>query len=159
MQGGSRAVSRSRGSIHGARSKYVSIHVTLGVYSLTNLAYGRWDLPNHPPHFELLNDPSITHRYRRVFLRPETDFKTTQEFYDSTEIINAEDVSLRPEELQTGVEKGGRWVFYIVFEMPEAPKQGWAEDGRGRGRDLMLVHGKNLSVITPIIPLKSNISV
>jgi hypothetical protein len=89
-----------------------------------------------------LNDATITRRYRRVYLRPETDFKTAQEYYDSTEIIHAEDVSLKPEELKTGLAKGGRWVFYIVFEMLEAPKEGWAEDGRGRGRDLMLVHGK-----------------
>lgn len=114
---------------------------------LTLVAYGRWNLPNHPPHSELLNDPSITKRYRRVYLRPATDFKSTQEYYDSTEIIDAEDVLMRPEELEAGVRKGGRWVFYIVFEMPEAPEKGWAEDGRGRGRDLMLVHGKSAPII------------
>ena len=32
-------------------------------------------------------------------------------------------------------------MFYIVFEMEDAPEEGWAEDGRGRGRDLMMVHG------------------
>lgn len=102
-------------------------------------------MPSHPPHIELLQDPAITHRYRRVYLRPAQDFRTTQEYYDSTEILDAEDVSLRPEELEAGVKKGGRWVFYIVFEMGEPPKEGWAEDGRGRGRDLMLVHGKSSS--------------
>lgn len=117
--------------------------IALSSFCLTHLAYGRWNLPSHPPHSELLNDPTITKRYRRVYLRPETEFKTTQEYYDSTEIADAEDVLLRPEELEAGVRKGGRWVFYIVFEMPEAPEEGWAENGRGRGRDLMLVHGKS----------------
>lgn len=47
------------------------------------------------------------------------------------------------EEIDRGVKQGGRWVFYIVFEMEDAPEEGWAEDGRGRGRDLMMVHGKS----------------
>jgi acylglycerol lipase len=66
-----------------------------------------------------------------------------QEYYDSTEITHAEDVHLTAEELDQGVKQGGRWVFYIVFEMENAPEGGWAEDGRGRGRDLMMVHGES----------------
>ena len=66
-----------------------------------------------------------------------------QEYYDSTEITHAEDVQLTAEELEEGVKQGGRWVFYIVFEMQDAPEGGWAEDGRGKGRDLMMVHGES----------------
>jgi acylglycerol lipase len=66
-----------------------------------------------------------------------------QEYYDSTEITHAEDVQLTAEELEEGVKQGGRWVFYIVFEMEDAPEGGWAEDGRGKGRDLMMVHGES----------------
>jgi hypothetical protein len=73
-----------------------------------------------------------------------------QEYYDSTEITHAEDVNLSSSELESGVHRGGRWVFYIVFEMAKAPQEGWAEDGRGKGRDLMMVHGwwKPLTTLT-----------
>jgi acylglycerol lipase len=89
-----------------------------------------------------LDDPEISHRYRRVHLRPRSSFASSAEYYDSTEIAHAEDVHLAPNELQRGVEQGGRWVFYIVFEMLKPPTGGWQEDGKGRGRDLMMVHGE-----------------
>jgi len=66
-----------------------------------------------------------------------------QEYYDSTEITHAEDVLLTTEELDQGVKRGGRWVFYIVFEMEKAPEGGWEAHGRGIGRDLMMVHGES----------------
>lgn len=84
----------------------------------------------------------MTHRYRRVFLRPRKTFDTDQEYYDSTEIVDAEDVTLTEEELVSGNAKGGRWIVYIVFQMAQEPESGWAEGGRGQGRDLMLVHGE-----------------
>lgn len=104
-------------------------------------AYGRWDLPTYAPHLDLINDPAITRRYRRVYMRPEADFSSAQEYYDSTEILHAEDVSLAPHELEDGVKLGGRWLFYIVFEMSKPPRNGWEDGGRGKGRDLLMVHG------------------
>lgn len=104
-------------------------------------AYGRYLHAPHPPHLALLNNPSITHYYRRVFLRPYSAFPTYQEAYDSTEIIDAEDVDLTPEELASGSEKGGRWVCYSVWEMKEEPTAGWTYGGKGLGRDVVLVHG------------------
>jgi hypothetical protein len=102
-------------------------------------------LPHHPPHLDLLQDPSVRHRYRRVFLRPRDTFDSDQEYYDSTEILDADDVSLTKDELVSGVHKGGRWVVYLVFELNEEPSTGWTESGRGRGCDLMLVHGASFS--------------
>lgn len=105
-----------------------------------NGAYGRYLLPPHPPHQSVLEDPRIHHRYRRVFLRPYSQFKTLQEAYDTTEIIHADDVKLTKEEIVEGVKHGGRWVTYSVWEMDE-PEGGWEAGGRGKGVDLVMVHG------------------
>ncbi|KAK8869772.1 hypothetical protein IAR55_000340 [Kwoniella newhampshirensis] len=115
--------------------------VSLGLYTVEDPTYGRWLLPPHPPHLTLINDPDVTHHYRRVFLPPYSAFKSKQEAYDSTQIIHAEDVKLVKEELETGVRLGGRWVFYSTWEMEHEPKGGWEGGGRGRGRDLVLIHG------------------
>jgi acylglycerol lipase len=45
-----------------------------------------------------------------------------------------------PEELKEGTARSDRWVFYSVWEMSE-PAGGWEGGGRGRGRDLVMVHG------------------
>lgn len=44
-------------------------------------------------------------------------------------------------------------MFYMVFEMENAPEEGWAEDGRGRGRDLMMVHGMSTNEVSLIAGL------
>lgn len=119
--------------------------VQAGLYTVPDPTYGRWDLPAHPPHKTLLEDPEVSHRYRRVYLRPQSSFGSSAEYHDSTEIIHAEDVDLKPNELGQGVSRGGRWVFYIVFEMSNPPAEGWQEDGRGKGRDLVLIHGERFS--------------
>ncbi|WVQ78304.1 hypothetical protein IAT38_000389 [Cryptococcus sp. DSM 104549] len=115
--------------------------VKLGLYKVEDPTYGRYLLPPHPPHLSLINLPKTTHSYRRVFLPPYSSFSSLNEAYDSTQIIYADDVKLTEEELKTGVEKGGRWVCYSVWEMTEAPEGGWEGGGKGRGRDLVLVHG------------------
>lgn len=48
------------------------------------------------------------------------------------------------EELVSGVETGGRWVFYSVWEMKDEPAGGWEGGGKGRGRDLLLLHGEEV---------------
>jgi hypothetical protein len=65
-----------------------------------------------------------------------------QEAYDSTEIIYSEDVKLTEEEIEEGVKRGGRWITYSVWEMEEEPAGGWTHGGKGKGRDLVLIHGK-----------------
>ena len=90
--------------------------------------------------------------YRRVFLRPYSDFPTLQEAYDSTEIIYSEDVELTEEEIEEGVKRGGRWITYSVWEMEEEPAGGWTHGGKGRGRDLVLIHGE-YPILTMIYPL------
>lgn len=106
-------------------------------------AFGRYTLPPHPPHEKIIKDPSITHTYHRVFLPPDSAFLTLQESYDTTEILFSEEVSLVPEEIASGRRHGGRWVVYSVWEMSREPDGGWAEGGRGRGKDLVLVHGES----------------
>jgi acylglycerol lipase len=106
------------------------------------LAHGRWSTPIGSIHYpQLRDDPEVQHTFRRVFLRPYSDFSTWQEAYDSTAIIHSEQVEITPEELKSGVARGGRWVFYSTWEMKE-PLTGWEGGGRGRGRDLVMIHGE-----------------
>ncbi len=106
------------------------------------LAYGRYLLPPHPPHLSLIQDPAVSHTYRRIFLPPYEAFPTRQEAYDSTAVTHAEDVELTADELRSGLARGGRWVFYSIWEVTEEPKGGWEAGGRGRGRDMVLIHGR-----------------
>ncbi|OXG93101.1 lysophospholipase [Cryptococcus neoformans A2-102-5] len=115
--------------------------VRRNLYTVKDPTYGRYLLPHHPPHLELVNDPTVSHHYRRVFLRPFDSFRSYHEAYDTTQIIHAEDISLTPEELDSGVKRGGRWVAYSTWEMHEPPSGGWEGGGRGKGKDLVLVHG------------------
>lgn len=115
--------------------------VRTGLYRVQDPTFGRYTLPPHPPHEMLSNDPGITHSYRRVFLPPDSDFPSLRESYDSTEIVFSEEVKLVPEEIASGRRYGGRWIIYSIWEMPQEPDGGWAEGGRGRGKDLVLVHG------------------
>ena len=101
-------------------------------YPSLTLAYGRWNLPHHPPHLELINDPVINHSYRRIFL-PETPLETT-------EILVSETVQLEPSEI-TMDRPSNRWLVYSIWEMKE-PEGGWEEGGKGLGKDLVLAHGK-----------------
>lgn len=106
----------------------------------SNSAYERYLLPHHPPTQALLATPKVKHQFRRVFLKPFSQFKTWKEAYETTEIVHSEVVELTPEEIASGVERGGRWIFYSVWEMDE-PDGGWEEGGKGQGRDLVLIHG------------------
>ncbi|UOH81455.1 tubulin alpha-1A chain [Cryptococcus neoformans] len=94
--------------------------VRRNLYTVKDPTYGRYLLPHHPPHLELVNDPTVSHNCRRI--------------------IHAEDISLTPEELDSGVKRGGRWVAYSTWEMHEPPEGGWEGGGRGKGKDLVLVH-------------------
>lgn len=105
-------------------------------------AYGRYLLPHHPPHHALIDDPNVKHVWRRVFLKPYNQFKTWQAAFDSCEIIHSEEVQLKPEELESGVKRGGRWIFYSVWKLDKEPQGGWEEGGKGLNRDLLLVHGE-----------------
>lgn len=99
-------------------------------------------MPPHPPHRALLDDTEISRSFHRIFLPPYNAFSTLHEAYESTEIIHSEDVRLDPEEIRTGVIRGGRWVFYSVWEIQKEPEGGWEAGGKGRGHDIVLVHGK-----------------
>jgi hypothetical protein len=76
-----------------------------------------------------------------------SEFKTAQEGYDSTEIIHSEEVQLTTDELAEGVKRGGRWITYSTWEMEEEPEGGWTHGGKGRGRDLVLIHGMSSNAI------------
>ena len=56
-------------------------------------------------------------------------------------IIHSEEVKLTEDEIREGVMRGGRWVTYSVWEMEGEPEGGWTYGGKGRGRDLVLIHG------------------
>ncbi|WVW83037.1 hypothetical protein I302_105054 [Kwoniella bestiolae CBS 10118] len=115
--------------------------VNTGLYKIPDPTYGRYTLPPHPPHLEVINNPDVSHRYRRVFLPPYSSFKNLHEAYDTTQITYAEDVKLTEEEVVSGVERGGRWVVYSIWEMKGEPEGGWVEGGKGLGRDMILCHG------------------
>ncbi|WRT67175.1 uncharacterized protein IL334_004141 [Kwoniella shivajii] len=112
-----------------------------GLYRVPDPTYGRYTLPAHPPHLPLIDDPDVTSKYRRIFLPPYSDFRTYNEAYDSTKIIHAEDVQLTTEEIISGVKRGGRWVCYSTWEIRDEPESGWEAGGRGRGKDIVVVHG------------------
>ncbi|KAK4685570.1 acylglycerol lipase, partial [Tremellales sp. Uapishka_1] len=114
--------------------------VKTGLYTVPDPTYGRWLLPPHPPHVALLENPAVRHRFRRIFLAPYSTFDTLQEAYDTTAITFAEDVTFTADEIQSGKQRGGRWVAYSMWEMDE-PEGGWEAGGRGVGRDLVLIHG------------------
>jgi hypothetical protein len=109
--------------------------------SLTSVAYGRYLLPDHPPHRFLLDDPNISHTWRRIALPPTSSFPHKRDGHDATEITHSEDVSLTKEEIEEGKKRGGRWVMYTIWEMKHEPEGGWEGGGKGRGKDLVLVHG------------------
>ncbi|ODO03330.1 lysophospholipase [Cryptococcus wingfieldii CBS 7118] len=115
--------------------------VRMGLYKVQDPTYGRYLLPNHPPHLALVEDPTVSHNYRRVFLPPTPSFKSYHEAWDTTQIIHAENVNLVKDELASGVKWGGRWVTYSTWEMTSPPEGGWEGAGRGVGKDLVLVHG------------------
>nr|XP_019013572.1 lysophospholipase [Kwoniella pini CBS 10737]OCF52353.1 lysophospholipase [Kwoniella pini CBS 10737] len=115
--------------------------VNAGFYKVPDPTYGRYTLPPHPPHRILIDDPAVTHRYRRVFLRPFNSFADKHEAYDTTQIIHAEDVNLTEDEIYRGLQLGGRWVFYSTWELKEQPKGGWEGSGKGLGKDIILAHG------------------
>ncbi|WVF72190.1 hypothetical protein IAT40_007002 [Kwoniella sp. CBS 6097] len=125
--------------------------VRSGLYTVPDPTYGRWTAPPHPPHLPLINHPEVTHKYRRIFLPPYESFASKNEAYDTTQIIHAEDVQLIEEEIESGVKRGGRWVCYSTWEMKEEPKGGWEGGGRGRGRDMVVVHA-GFRVIIPDLP-------
>ncbi|RSH94104.1 hypothetical protein EHS25_006758 [Saitozyma podzolica] len=115
--------------------------VRLGLYTIPDSTYGRYLLPDHPPHRFLLDDPNISHTWHRIALPPISSFPRKHDGYDTTEIIHSEDVSLTREEIEEGKKRGGRWVMYSIWEMKHEPEGGWEGGGKGRGRDLVLVHG------------------
>ena len=121
-------------------------------------AYGRYTLPAHPPHRKFTLDPAISHTYRRIFIPPYDSFPSPRDAYDSTVITHAEDVQMTEDELQTGVAHGSRWLFYSVWERQEEPQAGWEGGGRGRGRDLVLVHGRGLSLGAPDETLQDSVT-
>jgi acylglycerol lipase len=99
-------------------------------------AYGRYLLSAHPPELQLHKTPNLAIHHRRIFLHPSAP-------YDSTEIEYSEEVHLTAEELGKDRIRGGRWVYYKTLELiePLDAEQGWEEGGKGRGVDLVLVHG------------------
>ncbi|ORX39914.1 Alpha/Beta hydrolase protein [Kockovaella imperatae] len=98
-----------------------------GLYQPTDLTYGRWNIGHHPPVKDLLNDPKLKHSYRRVFIADEVPVRA----------LDSEIVDLGPETLRSSE----NWLSYSIWEMPEPDQDGWEEEGRGRGKDLVLIHG------------------
>ncbi|WVQ70014.1 uncharacterized protein L199_008238 [Kwoniella botswanensis] len=115
--------------------------VNTGLYHIPDPTYGRYITPRYPPHTEILDDPNIISKYRRVFLPPYKSFKNLHEAYDTTQIIYSEDVSLTLQEVEEGVKRGGRWVCYSTWEYKDEPQGGWEEGGKGLGKDMILCHG------------------
>ena len=107
-------------------------------------AYGRWNLPDHPPHQDLVDDPAVSHSYRRVFLPALSTFPSHQAAYESVAVVKSESVGLKPQEIAAGLEVSDRWIIYSTWEMKSPPKDGWEGEGKGVGRDLVLVHGEFL---------------
>ncbi|WOO84476.1 Caffeoylshikimate esterase [Vanrija pseudolonga] len=114
--------------------------VATHLYTVADPTYGRYLLPHHPPTQALLDNPKVHHTFRRVFLKPNSAFKTWEEAYETTEIVYSENVELKEKEIKEGVKRGGRWIFYSVWEMDE-PDGGWEAGGKGKDHDLILVHG------------------
>lgn len=51
-------------------------------------------------------------------------------------------MSLTQDEIRSGNERGGRWVCYSTWEMKNEPEGGWTYGGKGKGVDVVLVHGE-----------------
>ncbi|KIJ26934.1 hypothetical protein M422DRAFT_38001 [Sphaerobolus stellatus SS14] len=101
----------------------------IGLYTPSDPTYGRYLISTPDSELELAsrtaNGVQVKTRMRRIFV---DDLGKGKE---------AEDVQLISEELSTG--KGREWVFYKVWERVDAR----AMKGRGRGSDVLLLHGIN----------------
>ncbi|WWC61076.1 uncharacterized protein I303_103654 [Kwoniella dejecticola CBS 10117] len=115
--------------------------VNSGFYKIPDPTYGRYSLPPHPPHRILVDDTNVSHKYRRVFLRPFSSFADKHEAFDTTQVIHAEDVNLTEDEIYRGLQLGGRWICYSTWELKAEPDGGWEGNGKGLGKDIILAHG------------------
>lgn len=94
-------------------------------------AHGRYLLPVTQLEKALDTSPQITTFQRRVFFNPNEVASST------SRIIKGEDVALAEAELRD-VRGNDEWIYYKVWEM----KDEFLEDRRGRGVDVLYVHGK-----------------
>lgn len=112
--------------------------------------YGRYTLPFAHEDIHIRSLADIQTRQRRVFYKALAPSATKVKGYPKSRIdgvalgdadqewINVEegeDVRLTPEEVNRG--KGRQWVYYQVWTS-NAPE---AREGKGRGYDLLVIHG------------------
>ena len=98
-------------------------------------AHGRYLIPTQLVEKALDSSPEITTHQRRVFFRPDAPVTS------SSRIVRGEDVTLTADELK-GVKADDEWIYYKVWEM----KEEFLEDKRGRGVDVLYVHGMSALV-------------
>lgn len=98
-----------------------------------SVAYGRYLIPTQ--HVETILDasPEIITRQRRVFFDPHEPPSSP------TRIIQGEDVAVTADELKE-VQANAEWIYYKIWEM----KDEFLEDKRGKGVDVVYVHGELL---------------
>jgi hypothetical protein len=104
--------------------------------SLTNLsrsAHGRYLIPTQHVETTLDASPEIVTRQRRVFFNPQEQPSSAER------IIRGEDITLTADELKS-VKAGDEWIYYKTWEI----KDEFLEDKRGKGVDVVYVHGKPL---------------
>ena len=77
-----------------------------------------------------------------MFLPPLNTFANHRAAYESVTVLKSEHVALKPQEIASGLKVSDRWLIYSTWEMKDPPKGGWEGEGRGVGRDLVLVHGR-----------------
>lgn len=97
---------------------------------ITPTAHGRYLIPTQHVEQTLDSSSEITTRQRRVFFDP--DVPPTS----SSRIIRGEDITVTADELK-GLKASDEWIYYKVWEM----KEEFLEDKRGRGVDVLYVHG------------------
>ncbi|KAJ9127780.1 hypothetical protein QFC24_000063 [Naganishia onofrii] len=92
--------------------------------------YGRYLLPTTHVERALDVSPQIATLQRRVFFNP------NEVASSSNRIVKGDDVTLTEAELRE-VRSNDEWIYYKVWEM----KDEFLEDRRGRGVDVVYVHG------------------
>ncbi|KAF8315833.1 alpha/beta-hydrolase [Clavulina sp. PMI_390] len=124
----------------------------LGIYPKDG-TFGRYLLPPSPLQLDIESRPNMETRTRRVFYKAASKPSTTVKGFGKTEptaplpavgdaslqdyivVQEGEDVTLTAAELRSG--QGRNWVVYKTYELntPEA------RAGKGRGCDVVLIHG------------------
>ena len=98
--------------------------------------FGRYLLPDTDEEIKHISSHShISTRQRRVYISPSSE---TGVFVN---VGKGEDVKLTDEELKEA--RGKEWIFYKVW----VSETETAKNGKARGCDLIVSHGKSLSIL------------